>query len=142
MLSLTESGVGIHVDDFGKGQSSLTSFKSYPIETVKIDRSFTASITSDHGHAVITQAIVQLAHHLNATIVCEGVESQQQLDLLRQWGCDSAQGYLFAPALDINQLKELLENPMKSEGIQLIRASAAPLLVDTGGASGMSIQLT
>ena len=142
MLSLTENEVGIHVDDFGKGQSSLTSFQSYPIETVKIDRSFTASITSDHGHAVITQAIVQLAHHLNATIVCEGVESKQQLDLLRQWGCDSAQGYLFAPALDIEQLKELLKNPMQSEGIQLIRSSASPLLVDNGGSPGMSIQLT
>ncbi len=64
MLDLHASGVAIQIDDFGKGKSSLTCFQVYPIEAVKIDRSFTASIATDHTHAVITQAIVQLAHHL------------------------------------------------------------------------------
>ena len=120
MLQLQDSGVGIHIDDFGKGNSSLTCFQSYPVETVKIDRRFTASITCDHSHAVITQAIVQLAHHLNATIVAEGVESDSQLKLLCQWGCDAAQGYLFAPPLTIDELHTLLCDPAQSEGIRLL----------------------
>ena len=121
MLNLDEMGIGIHIDDFGKGKSSLTCFQSYPVETVKIDRSFTASIALEHGHAVITQAIVQLAHQLNAKIVCEGVESEEQLQLLRTWGCDSAQGYLFTRALNIQELKQLLQNPSQSEGIRLLK---------------------
>tara|TARA_R110002049_G_scaffold4601_5_gene32256 strand:+ start:360161 stop:362173 length:2013 start_codon:yes stop_codon:yes gene_type:complete len=122
MLQLHESGVGIHIDDFGKGNSSLTCFQSYPVETVKIDRRFTAAITCDHSHAVITQAIVQLAHHLNASIVAEGVESHSQLKLLCQWGCDAAQGYLFAPPLTIEELHGLLCDPTQSEGIRLLRS--------------------
>ncbi len=128
MLALHRSGVGIHIDDFGKGNSSLSCFKDYPVETVKIDRSFTASITSDHKHRVITQAIVQLAHHLNSKIVCEGIESQQQLTLLRQWGCDLAQGFLFSPPLDIDGLSLLLVDPEQSEGINLLRTTAVPPL--------------
>ena len=126
MLALHASGVGIHIDDFGKGNSSLTCFKDYPVETVKIDRSFTAAITSDHQHRVITQAIVQLAHHLNSKIVCEGIESEEQLNLLRQWGCDLAQGYIFAPPVNLKVLKSLLENPQQSEGIQLLNRTTIP----------------
>lgn len=128
MLDLHQSGVGIHIDDFGKGNSSLTCFHDYPIETVKIDRSFTASITIDHGHAIITQAIVQLAHHLMANIVCQGVESPQQLRLLQQWGCDLGQGYFFAPPLNITELQRLLKAPTESNGIEILKKSiAAPL---------------
>lgn len=135
MLDLHQSGVGIHIDDFGKGNSSLTCFHDYPIETVKIDRTFTASITIDHGHAIITQAIVQLAHHLMANIVCQGVESAKQLNLLRQWGCDLAQGYIFAPPLDIVELEQLLLNPNESDGIQILRSPAKlPVGLPIGGA--------
>lgn len=126
MLALHKSGVGIHIDDFGKGNSSLSCFKDYPVETVKIDRSFTATITSDHKHRVITQAIVQLAHHLYSKIVCEGIECEDQLALLRRWGCDLAQGYLFAPPVDIEGLKTLLVDPEQSEGIRLLKTSVVP----------------
>jgi predicted signal transduction protein with EAL and GGDEF domain len=130
MLDLHQSGVGIHIDDFGKGNSSLTCFHDYPIETVKIDRTFTASITIDRGHAIITQAIVQLAHHLMAKIVCQGVESPRQLMLLQQWGCDLGQGYLFAPPLDIVELERLLIRPGESTGINILKTSiTAPLNV-------------
>ena len=124
MLELQDSGIGIHIDDFGKGHSSLTCFQAYPIEMVKIDRSFTASIACEHGHAVIAQAIVQLAHHLNARVVAEGVESERQLEKLRQWGCDLAQGYLFAPPLTLNQLERLLRDPTRCDGIRLLRNSS------------------
>ena len=128
MLELHASGVGIQIDDFGKGHSSLTCFQSYPIETVKIDRSFTASIASDHSHAVIAQAIVQLAHHLNAKIIAEGVESKQQLESLRKWRCDAVQGYLFSPPLELHQLDSLLRNQTNSEGIKLLRSGTLPPL--------------
>lgn len=129
MWLLHQADIGIHVDDFGKGKSSLNCFQSYPIELVKIDRSFTASIAMEHGHAVITQAIVQLAHQLNASIVCEGVESERQLQLLREWNCDSVQGYLFAPALRIDELKSLILDPSQSEGIRLLQKTAKPHLL-------------
>ena len=99
VLELHNSGVGIQIDDFGKGQSSLTCFQAYPIESVKIDRSFIAMIANDHTHSVIAEAIVGLAHHLSAKIVAEGVESIDQLRCLQKWGCDAAQGYLFSPPL-------------------------------------------
>lgn len=141
MLELHASGVGIQIDDFGKGHSSLTCFQAYPIETVKIDRHFTASIASDHSHAVIAQAIVQLAHHLNAKIIAEGVESQKQLESLRKWGCDAVQGYLFAAPLTLDELRQLLCNQTQSEGIRMLRREALPSLAfDTG--SGQPINLS
>lgn len=140
MLDLHQSGVGIHIDDFGKGNSSLTCFHDYPIETVKIDRTFTASITIDHGHAIITQAIVQLAHHLMASIVCQGVESAKQLHLLQQWGCDLAQGYIFAPPLDICELERLLISPLESDGIKILKSSVpAPINMPTDVTVGINL---
>jgi predicted signal transduction protein with EAL and GGDEF domain len=132
MKKLHTNGVGIHIDDFGKGSSSLRCFQVYPIETVKIDRTFTASITSDVGNAIISQAIIQLAHHLSASIVCQGLESLEQLRLLQQWGCDYGQGYYFAPPLDIKQLRELLLHPERSEGIKSVKdRSQSPLSLPT-----------
>jgi EAL domain-containing protein (putative c-di-GMP-specific phosphodiesterase class I) len=140
MLDLHGSGIGIQIDDFGKGQSSLTCFQAYPIEAVKIDRSFTASIATDHSHAVIAQAIVQLAHHLNARIIAEGVESANQLESLRMWGCDAAQGFLFSPPLTSESLGILLRDPMKSDGIRMLRSGANPALAFNTGPVDQSIQ--
>ena len=121
LQNLEASGIGIHIDDFGKGQSSLTCFQAYPIETVKINRAFTASIAVDHGHAVITQAMIQLAHHLRARIVAEGVEDPHQLRILREWGCDLAQGYLFSPPLTLDDLAELIRKPSANAGLSQLR---------------------
>jgi EAL domain-containing protein (putative c-di-GMP-specific phosphodiesterase class I) len=134
MLDLHRNGVGIHIDDFGKNSCSLTCFHDYPVETVKIDRTFTASITLDQGHAIITQAIVKLAHHLNAQIVCQGIESPHQLNLLQQWGCDLGQGYFFAPPLEIDELQELMIAPEDSVGIQMLRDSLPPPSLPTAAA--------
>ncbi len=142
MLELHASGVGIQIDDFGKGHSSLTCFQAYPIETVKIDRSFTASIASDHSHAVIAQAIVQLAHHLNAKIIAEGVESQCQLESLRKWGCDAAQGYLFSAPLELSELDALLRKQTNSKGIQMLRSGAIPSLAFDTDSSARQIHLS
>ncbi|QDV61504.1 putative bifunctional diguanylate cyclase/phosphodiesterase [Crateriforma conspicua] len=126
MQSLNQSGIGIHIDDFGKGQSSLLCFQAYPVETVKIDRSFTAQIVSDNSHAVITRAVIQLAHQLGARIVAEGVESEQQMSLLRRWGCNMAQGYFFAPPLSLEDLERLIVQPTRSTGVK-------SLIGDVGG---------
>lgn len=140
MLELHRSGVGIHIDDFGKGNSSLMCFHDYPIETVKIDRTFTASIAVDQGHAIIAQAIVQLAHHLTASIVCQGLESPKQLQLLQEWGCDLGQGYFFAPPLDISELRQLLLDPQQSDGIRLLKSSnARPVPLASGNPSTLPV---
>ena len=123
LLRLNKSGIGIQIDDFGKGHSSLTCFQAYPIEAVKIDRSFTASVATDHSHSVIAQAIVQLAHHLNAKIIAEGVESEMQMNALRQCGCDAAQGYLFAAPMKMEALVEFLHEPNRSKGIRLLQSN-------------------
>ncbi len=126
MRELHRTGIRIQIDDFGKGYSSLTCFQDYPIAAVKIDESFTASIATDHSHAVIAQAIVQLAHHLKAGIIAEGVDSVHQLECLRKWGCNAAQGSLFSPPLDAVSLCELMQDPLRSNGIRMLRNAPAP----------------
>ncbi len=126
MRELHQSGIAIQIDDFGKGYSSLTCFQDYPIAAVKIDQSFTASIATDHSHAVIARAIVQLAHHLNAGIIAEGVNSLNQLECLRKWGCNAAQGSLFSPPLDTLALCELMQDPLRSDGIRMLRSTPVP----------------
>lgn len=127
LLNLHGAGVGIQIDDFGKGTSSLTCFQNYPVETVKIDRSFTANIANNHSHSVITQAIVDLAHDLDANIIAEGVESETQLRLLRQWGCDAAQGFLLSEPLDSRSLRGFLNDPKQSDGIALLIEPSKPV---------------
>ncbi len=141
MLNLHASGVAIQIDDFGKGQSSLTCFQVYPIEAVKIDRSFTASIATDRTHAVIAQAIMQLAHRFGAKIVAEGVESPTQLESLRKWGCDAAQGYLFSPPLTSQSLETLLRDPMQSAGIRMLCGNAQPAITFDATANSQPVNL-
>ena len=123
MLQLHQSGIGIHIDDFGKGNSSLACFKDYPIEAVKIDRSFSSAITNDTRNQVILQSLINLTHQLDSMLVCEGVESEEQLALLKLWQCDRAQGYLFSPPVSLSELRELIENPHQSVGLQKLNAS-------------------
>ncbi len=131
LLNLHAAGIGIQIDDFGKGKSSLTCFQDYPVETVKIDRSFTANIATNHSHSVITQAIVNLAHDLDARIVAEGVESETQLKLLHDWGCDAAQGFFISEPLESQALRSLLSHPEQSLGIcQLATAKSVPIVFD------------
>ena len=102
--ALNQMGIGLSVDDFGTGHSSLTYLKSFPISCLKIDRSFVRDIETDRHDAVICSATVALAHKLGYEVVAEGVETQGQLAFLRAINCDKAQGYLISkplPAADI-----------------------------------------
>jgi EAL domain-containing protein (putative c-di-GMP-specific phosphodiesterase class I) len=95
LLALRDLGVRLALDDFGTGYSSLTYLKRFPVDLIKIDRSFVAGLGVDHCDSAIVRSIVELAHALNLTVVAEGIERQDQFEQLRSLGCDVAQGYLF-----------------------------------------------
>jgi len=92
-------GIGLVLDDFGTGYSSLSSLRRFPIERVKIDRSFVGDITADPDDAALTTAILSMAHSLQLRVVAEGVETLEQAEFLRERGCHELQGFLFSPAV-------------------------------------------
>ena len=87
-------GLQLSVDDFGTGYSSLANLKRFPIDRLKIDRSFIKDIVTEPDDAAIAQTIVAMAHTLRLEVIAEGVETEAQLALLRRWRCDAYQGYL------------------------------------------------
>jgi EAL domain-containing protein (putative c-di-GMP-specific phosphodiesterase class I) len=101
-------GVRVSIDDFGTGYSSLAYLKRFPVDSVKIDRSFVDGLPDDPSDAAIVTAVVSLAHALGLTVVAEGVESPEQLAALVRLGCDHAQGYWFARPQPVADLAELL----------------------------------
>ena len=106
-------GMGLHltIDDFGTGYSSLSALQQFPITTLKIDRSFVRDVAIDKDDAAIVKAIIQMAHSLDLEVVAEGVESEQQLEFLREQGCDYVQGHLFGdPMTAEGVLQRLLED--------------------------------
>ena len=105
---LRRLGVKVSLDDFGVGYSSLNYLTQYPIDTLKIDRSFVARATEVMQVAAVVRAIAALAHELNIDVVAEGVETQAQLDFVREAGCQYAQGNFLAPALSVDEAHALL----------------------------------
>lgn len=104
--TLTQKGITIAIDDFGTGYSSLAYLKRFPIQSLKIDRSFVLDIATDQDDASIVRAIIALAHSMNMQVVAEGVEEESQLLFLRTQECDLVQGYYFhrpQPAVDISR---------------------------------------
>jgi diguanylate cyclase (GGDEF)-like protein/PAS domain S-box-containing protein len=104
------TGVGLHLDDFGTGYSSLTALHRFPVDALKIDRSFVATINNaQDGNDVIVRSTVALAHSLGLPVIAEGIECSDQLHRLRSLGCEFGQGYLFSPALSADDTRSLLE---------------------------------
>lgn len=99
LKELKALGIKISIDDFGTGYSSLSYLKCFPIDTLKIDRSFVGDIPSNQGDSAIASGMIALAHGLHMRVTAEGVETQAQLDFLRDRGCDAIQGYLMSPAV-------------------------------------------
>jgi diguanylate cyclase (GGDEF)-like protein/PAS domain S-box-containing protein len=107
--ALRRTGVSITVDDFGKGYSSLSYLRTLPAQAVKIDRSLVAEVTVDDRSAAIVRAIVGLAEPFGFRVIGGGVETDEQLSILRREGCDEAQGFLFCRPCEPQQLAEFLE---------------------------------
>jgi diguanylate cyclase (GGDEF)-like protein/PAS domain S-box-containing protein len=108
MRALKELGVGLSLDDFGTGYSSLNYLRRFPVDSLKIDRSFISDVASDLSAAAVATSIVAIAHSLGLHAIAEGVETREQLDFLRSCGCDSFQGYYFSRPLPAEAFAELL----------------------------------
>ncbi|MEH6367574.1 MAG: EAL domain-containing protein, partial [Pseudomonas marincola] len=91
--------ITLAMDDFGTGYSSLSYLKKFPIDVIKIDRSFIKDIPQSKDDREITSAVIAMAHKLKLTVVAEGIETQAQLKFLRDQRCDIGQGYLFDPPI-------------------------------------------
>jgi len=106
LTELAALGVGISIDDFGIGQTSLGFLSSLPVHELKIDKGFVTNMMSDPGHAAIVRSIIDLGHNLALRVVAEGVETEDVAHELRQAGCDTAQGFLFARPMPVGDLRD------------------------------------
>ncbi len=108
LAKLHRAGVKVWLDDFGTGFSGLSHLRRVPVDGVKIDRSFVADLQRNHDDLALTSAIIAMAHSLGIAVVAEGVEKQGQFDLLRERGCDLAQGYWLGYPLNESEFVQLL----------------------------------
>lgn len=113
LKQLRDLGAGISIDDFGTGHSSMSYLKQFPVDTIKIDKSFVRGLPIDNVDTAIVEAIFALAKSLRFDVVAEGVETQQQLACLKQKDCTKVQGYLFSAPVPASQIEDYLNNPAK-----------------------------
>jgi diguanylate cyclase (GGDEF)-like protein/PAS domain S-box-containing protein len=112
LQALKDLGVGLALDDFGTGYSSLSYLKRFPIDTLKIDRSFVRDITTDADDASIVSAVISMGKSLRMRVVAEGVETREQLEFLRQQSCPEGQGYYFSHPVNSGEFTQLLRRSL------------------------------
>ncbi len=118
MNELKKMGVGLVIDDFGTGYSNLGYLKRFPVNKIKIDKSFVRDISRDEDDKAIVQAIIAMAQQLKLRVVAEGVENKEQLDFLQTHNCDEVQGYYFSPPIKSEEFGELLLNQKNKSFIE------------------------
>jgi EAL domain-containing protein (putative c-di-GMP-specific phosphodiesterase class I) len=105
---IREMGVQLHVDDFGTGYSSLSHLHRFPIDALKVDRSFVISMGESDENMEIVRTIIALAHNLKLKTVAEGVETRGALEQLKKLGCDFAQGYFFSRPMEVSEATKFI----------------------------------
>jgi EAL domain-containing protein (putative c-di-GMP-specific phosphodiesterase class I) len=118
LLALKGRGVELSIDDFGTGYSSLAYLQRFPIDKVKIDIAFVRNIAGDTSDSTIDQTIIQMAHSLKMKAVAEGVETAEQLDYLRQHGCDEVQGYYFSHPLSLGDVETFMQQHSHTQAFE------------------------
>jgi PAS domain S-box-containing protein/diguanylate cyclase (GGDEF)-like protein len=118
-------GVDLALDDYGTGYSSLLCLRDFPVDRIKLDQSFISGLGVDSDTTAIVASTVSLAHRVGVKVVAEGVETLDQLALLRQMGCDFAQGYLFSPPLTLEQLQKWLREQPPARRRRAAKAATA-----------------
>jgi diguanylate cyclase (GGDEF)-like protein/PAS domain S-box-containing protein len=132
MHDLKAIGIKIALDDFGTGQSSLSHLRKFPIDIVKIDRDFVRELPHNKNDVALVSAIIAMSHGLGKTVVAEGVETEAQLEFLRELGCDSIQGFLFSRPVPIEVMSQLIGqrlrpgNPAVSPALVTQRLTGTP----------------
>lgn len=106
LQGMKELGVQVSIDDFGTGFSSLSYLKNLPVDKLKIDKTFVGNLCTDTGDVAIVSAIITLSHHMNLSVVAEGVETEEQFAVLRNLKCNEGQGYLFGKPMDASVFRE------------------------------------
>jgi predicted signal transduction protein with EAL and GGDEF domain/DNA-binding response OmpR family regulator len=117
MRRFRAAGVVLSIDDFGTGYSSLGYLRQFPVDALKIDRSFVKDLHTSDDDAAICAAIIAMARELKLRVIAEGVENVEQLDFLRRHRCDQVQGYLVGPPLPAADLEKLLRHPLPAESV-------------------------
>jgi EAL domain-containing protein (putative c-di-GMP-specific phosphodiesterase class I) len=105
---LSNSGIQLSIDDFGTGYSSLSYLHRFPLNTLKIDRSFVSRMDAEGENSEIVQTIITLAHNLGLDVIAEGVETADQMEQLRSLGCEAGQGFFFSKPLDSDSARALI----------------------------------